>query len=116
MAIQAYAKAQAASENSRSVEQRLFIQVTKALTTARENGRIQDIADAVLWNRQVWNALVADCANDGNRLPKEIRAGIISLGLWVWRQSMAALRDSREIEALIDVNRQIIQGLQMPRP
>ena len=43
-----------------------------------------------------------------------LRAQIISLGLWVSRHASEVARGDADIDALIDVNRSIMEGLAMP--
>src|SRR6185295_9712385 len=86
MALTAYQKAQRAAENPRSTEYRLFGQVTGALIDAQNaKGRGPVFTDAVDWNRRMWSTFAIDCLNDGNQLPKGLRAQIVSLSIWVSR-------------------------------
>jgi flagellar biosynthesis activator protein FlaF len=113
MSVRAYQQAAQRSEPPRDLEYRLLGEVTRALIDAAAldptdfAGRI----DALDWNRRVWSALANDCASDGNALPAPVRAQIISLSIWVGRHTSAVMRREAEIEALIDVNRAIMQGL-----
>jgi len=63
------------------------------------------------WNRRLWSTLATDCGAEGNALPKALRAQIISLGLWVSRYSSEVARGKADIDALIDVNTAIMEGL-----
>lgn len=113
MSLRAYQQATARAESPREAEYRLFGQVTRALMAAAEldpsdlRGRV----DALDWNRRLWTALSADCADNNNQLPEQLRAGIISLGIWVSKHTSAVIRREEEIEPLIEVNRMIMQGL-----
>jgi flagellar protein FlaF len=69
------------------------------------------LIDAIDWNRRLWSTLAVDCMNDGNQLPKELRAQIISLSLWVSKYSSQVMQEGVSIEPLIDINRTIMQGL-----
>ena len=116
MSLQAYQKAAQRTENGRDIEYRLFGQVTRALMEASE-APVEDMhtrIDALDWNRRVWSALASDCASESNALPITLRAQIISLSLWVNRHSSAVMRREETFEALIDVNRIIMQGLAAP--
>jgi flagellar protein FlaF len=116
MSIKAYQKAQLASENPRDVEYRLFAQVTGALMDAERLDRKDFRAriDAIDWNRRLWSTLAADCSSVGNQLPDSLRAQIISLSLWVSRYSSQVARDGASISPLIEVNKNIMEGL-VPR-
>jgi flagellar protein FlaF len=112
MAVTAYQKAQRAAENPRNSEYRLFGQVTGALLDAQSAGaKGSSLIDAIDWNRRLWSTLAVDCMNDGNQLPKELRAQIISLSLWVTKYSSQVMQEGVSIEPLIDINRTIMQGL-----
>jgi len=112
MPVTAYQKAQRAAENPRNAEYRLFGQVTGALMDAKSAGaKGASLIDAIDWNRRLWSTLAVDCMNDGNQLPKELRAQIISLSLWVTKYSSQVMQEGVSVEPLIDINRTIMQGL-----
>jgi flagellar protein FlaF len=113
MTLQAYQKAQAAAENPRNTEYRLFGQVTGALIDASSAGtKGKTLIEALDWNRRLWGTLAVDCIDDANRLPREVRAQIISLSLWVTRYSSQVMQKGASVTPLINVNRTIMQGLQ----
>ncbi|HYM18731.1 MAG TPA: flagellar biosynthesis regulator FlaF [Micropepsaceae bacterium] len=113
MTLRAYQKAQAAGETPRNAEYRLFGQVTGALIEAQSAGvKGKPLVEAIDWNRRLWSTLAVDCMDEGNRLPKELRAQIVSLSLWVSKYSSEVMRDGATLEPLIDINRTIMQGLQ----
>ena len=113
MSIRAYQQTAKRTENPRDIEYRLFAQVTRALLDAREAGRsdISKLADALDWNRRVWSALALDCANKDNQLPASLKAGIISLSIFVGKYSSQVMREGEDIDELIEINRTIMQGL-----
>ncbi|SLN77151.1 flagellar biosynthesis regulator FlaF [Oceanibacterium hippocampi] len=110
--LQAYQQIQKNTGSPRSVEYRLFAQVTRALIEAREMKPYErKFVDAVHWNRQVWNALSNDLSQEANGLPAALRANLISIALWVGKYSSQTMRGDADISALIDVNRNIMEGL-----
>ncbi len=114
MSVQAYQRSVSRAEDGRSTEYRLLGQVTQALIESKglqkhEFGRR---AAALDWNRRVWSAFASDCGVEGNGLSDGLRAGIISLSLFVSKHSSAVLRDGADIEPLIDINRTVMQGLE----
>ncbi len=111
MSFEQYQATQVATEDARQTEYRLFAQVTRAMLDAQEAGDRGQLVRAIHWNRRLWLTLQADCASDDNRLPEKIRAGIISLAIWVDRHSRQALNQKGELEPLIEVNRNIMSGL-----
>ena len=113
MSLRAYQQATARAEKPRESEYRLFGQVTRALIEASRASTddLQTRIDAIDWNRRLWTALANDCAQPENQLPEILRAQIISLSSWVRRYSSAVMRGDEAFDALIDVNRIMMQGL-----
>ncbi len=62
-------------------------------------------------NHDLWSMLVKDLALDGNRLPEAIRSNLVSLGIWSMRYSTLAILKNLPAGPLIDVNRNIAEGL-----
>ena len=113
MSLRAYQQAATRAEAPKDAEYRLFGQVTRALMSASQAPKT-DFAtriDALDWNRRMWSALALDCSSEGNQLPPQVRASIISLSLWVSRHSSVVMRGEDDFEALIDVNRIMMQAL-----
>ncbi len=113
MTHKAYQTALLATEQPRATEYRLFGQVTGALIDAQKKGaKGGPLAETVDWNRKMWRVLAADCLDDRNRLPQDVRAKIVSLSLWVGKYSKQVVRKGAPVTPLIEVNRSIMQGLQ----
>ena len=103
------------TESTRDIEYRVFETVTAALEAAREPGGsfVQKIK-ALNDNRNLWQALAYDVADGGNPLPDDLRARLISLAIWVSRETDHAMRpgaQSYDPTGMIDVNRSIMRGL-----
>ena len=113
MSLQAYQQAAQRAENPRETEYRLFAEVTRALMEAARADRsdLKARITALDWNRRLWAALAADCASPHNRLPEGTRASIISLSLFVSRQTSQTIRSQGDLDLLIELNRSIMQGL-----
>ncbi len=113
MSYKAYQTASARSEDPRSTEYRLLGQVTRALMEASESKswELRRRADALDWNRRIWSTFAADCASQGNHLPDPLKAGIISLSIFVSKETSAVMRGESDFDALIDINRTVMQGL-----
>ena len=69
------------------------------------------LAQAVADNQLLWGTLAEDLMGDGNRLPLELRANLISLAEFVRRHSMAVLGGRASAAALIDINTAVMKGL-----
>jgi len=112
MSLKAYQTTQKASESSSQTEYRLFANVTRALMDVKGLPKLDvKLHEALQWNRELWSTLATDCAVEGNMLPKQLRASIISISIWVGRYSSQVARGEEEIQALIDINRNIMEGL-----
>lgn len=114
MSYQAYQRTSARAEDPRSTEYRLLGQVTRALMEAKDADarEIRKRAEALDWNRRVWSAFAADCASPDNGLPESLRASIISLSIFISKETSTAMRGGGDIETLIDLNRTVMQGLE----
>ncbi|HEY1615337.1 MAG TPA: flagellar biosynthesis regulator FlaF [Rhizomicrobium sp.] len=113
MTVKAYQSAQRISENPRDTEYRLFGQITGALINVQKKGTVDGpLVEAIDWNKRLWRTLATDCLDDGNRLPADLRARIVSLSLWVTKYSRRVTREGAPVQPLIEINRTIMQGLQ----
>ena len=117
--IDAYKKALNKTASSRNAEYRLLAQVTAALIEAKEAdgdmrkdpAKMKMLAHALNWNNEVWSTFMEDCRSEDNKLPEKLRGGILSLGIWVNKETQAALNGDVGLDALISVNRDIMKGL-----
>ncbi len=112
MGLDAYQRTLKNTEHPSNTEYRLFAEITRDLISAQQRGGVDAaLVEAIDRNRRLWIALATDCADDANRLPRETRATIISLSIWVQKHSRAVTREGEDIQALVDVNRNIMKGL-----
>lgn len=120
--VDAYKRTLNQTGSSRDTEFRLLGQVTTALMNAqkvegeirKDPAKMAQYADALTWNKQVWDLFVEDCGAAGNQLPRELRAAIVSLGIWVSKETALALDGNGDIDSLIAVNHDIMKGLRPP--
>lgn len=113
MSLTAYQRARSVVETPRATECRLMRQITGEMIAARDAGVSGVPLTPILFrNRELWNAFAAACSARGNALPDPLRAGIVSLGLWVDRYTTDVAAGRDRIDSLIDINRTIIEGLQ----
>ncbi len=110
MSVAAYQQASRNSENPRQTEYRAFAIFTRALEEAEAGGSVA-VVKAVADNRQLWLTLQMDLASSENKLPKELKAQLISIAIWVNRYSNDAMKGEASLEPLITVNKQIMDGL-----
>ena len=62
-------------------------------------------------NRELWLTLTCALSDEHNALPSSLRASIISLGIWVIKETHRLMRNSASLADLVAVNRSIIRGL-----
>jgi flagellar protein FlaF len=108
----AYGKIIRSTESARRIEYRVFEDATAALADAG----LPDVPfttriAAVHRNRELWLALTCDVADEDNALPDALRASIISIGIFVFRESNRVIRESGLLDDLIEINRMVMRGL-----
>lgn len=123
MSVAAYRRTIRESESPRQIERRVLSQITGRMeidaerydmTQDRlERGAIlaQGLRDALRDNATAWSIMRHDLAETGNALPPQLKAGLISISLWVERQTTAVMGGAGGVSALAEVNRNIIDGL-----
>ncbi|WP_428410377.1 flagellar biosynthesis regulator FlaF [Hyphococcus sp.] len=100
------------TENPRSIERRVFLQVTRDLEAIEENGQLTpDAQEALEKNQKLWGSLMFDCMEPENPLPDSLKAGIISLAIFVDKQTGEIFAGRQKISSLITINRNMIRGL-----
>ncbi|GGE19794.1 flagellar biosynthesis regulatory protein FlaF [Aureimonas endophytica] len=69
--------------------------------------------EAIYATRTLWSILVEDLASPDNSLSEELRASLISIGLWVMREAESIrLGKSTSFRGIIDVTTLIREGLE----
>jgi flagellar protein FlaF len=108
----AYQRMQNIAEDPRAIEYRLLGQVTAALIDAeRDPANGSKIVDAALWNRRVWGALKVDLLNEENRLPPDLRGKLVSIALFIERETSEILAFKSDLSWVIGINKTIMDGL-----
>ena len=74
-------------------------------------------ASALKFNQLLWTIIQADVVDKENKLPPQIKANILSLSIFVDRQTIKALADTKEqhLSVLVNINKNLAEGL-MARP
>jgi flagellar protein FlaF len=110
--LDAYRRNQINAEHPRSTERRLLSEITSEMLAATEEGKTGvALMPALHRNRELWALWSAECLDDGNGLPVEIRASVVSLALWVNRFTSDVAAGRESIAPLVDVNRSVIAAL-----
>lgn len=100
--------------DARDRESQVLSRSIEMLTRAAAVGSSSHEAiEALNFTNRVWTSLLDDLGNPENALPKELRANLISIGLWVLRET-EDVRQGRtdNFDGLIEVSQIIRDGLQ----
>ncbi len=98
----------------RVAEALAFSKAARALEDARQHGEdAEKLRDALRLNRLVWTAVQADITDTKSSLPRRLKAGLMSLSLFVDRvlQQAPVNFDPSQLQVLIDINREMASGL-----
>jgi flagellar protein FlaF len=73
---------------------------------AREKGvRSREAVEAIFNARRVWTFLLESLSENSNDLPVEIRADLISIGIWVLKELERLRRyETESFDAIIEIN------------
>lgn len=110
----AYAQTQRQTLTAREAEAMALTKAAIKLEDARnKSGDQAAFADALRHNNLLWTIFQADIADPRNELPSEIKANVMSLSIFVDKQTNTALREGNPklLSALININRQLAAGL-----
>lgn len=112
-ARQAYAPNQNAVRTTRSVEAQLISQITSRLERLSKMPEpdFPTLMAAIHDNRRMWTTMAVDVADQGNALPKELRAQIFYLAEFTAHHSQKVIHGKADARALIDINMAILKGL-----
>ena len=83
------------------------------LTAAKANGlESRDAIEAVYFVSRLWMRFVEDLASPDNQLSNELRANLISIGIWIIREAeRIRQRQSANFQGIIDISIIIRDGL-----
>jgi flagellar protein FlaF len=112
--IQAYAQTQKSSMQPREVEAMAFTKAALMLEEAK--GQTDDydtFAAALKFNQLLWTIIQSDIIDKGNELPPQLKANILSLSIFVDKQTVTTLADpdAAHLEPLININKSLAEGL-----
>jgi flagellar protein FlaF len=95
-------------------ERQLLTRSIDMLVAARAVGSdSMEAIEALHFMNRVWTSLVEDLGSPENQLPKELRANLISIGLWLLREAEDVRQGrSDNFDGLIEVSEIIRDGIQ----
>jgi flagellar biosynthesis activator protein FlaF len=102
-----------APEDAREIERVAIQRSIDLLKDARDKGPTSlEAINALYYLDRLWSLLLDDLANAENRLPKQLRASLISIGIWILREiENIRNRKSKDFDGLIEVSKSICLGL-----
>lgn len=111
-----YRRAQARAASPRAAEAWALTRAAGRLDRALRAGDQASVARALRLNQRLWTVLQADLARPGNRLPAAIKGDVLSLSLFVDRQTVKALSrpGPGAVAPLIEIDRALARGLSRP--
>jgi len=112
--LQAYEQTQKSAMPPREVEAMAFTKAALMLDEAR--GQLDDYdayAAALKFNQLLWTIIQADIVDQANQLPAQLKANILSLSIFVDKQTVKALSDTdaEHLDVLININKNLAEGL-----
>jgi flagellar biosynthesis activator protein FlaF len=112
--VAAYAQQQKRNLSPREVEAMAFTKAALMLEDAKKvTNNIAEFSKALRFNHLLWTIIQADLTDPENQLPPEIKANVMSLSIFVDKQTTKALRSSagNDLDVLININRNLAAGL-----
>ncbi len=100
-------------QTMRARERQAMDRVIAMLRTAQEKGPgSRERVEALFYLRRLWMIFLDDLNDPNNELPEQLRAGIISIGIWIMKE-IDRVRGgaTNDLTAMIDINALIRDGL-----
>jgi len=104
---------EAAPSESRRSEREALLYAVDLLKAAELKGpRSNESVTALLFVRRLWTFLVEQLAQPGNPLPNDVRAKLISIGIWVLgEEEKIRTGQSADYASIADITGTIASGL-----
>jgi flagellar biosynthesis activator protein FlaF len=102
------------STEQRDRERQAFDRIITLLKEGESKGATSSEAqEAILTTQKLWGFLIENLADPDNALIDQVRADLISIGLWIIKESDSIVKGEKDtFSALIEVNQAIRDGLQ----
>lgn len=103
-------------DNQQEARERERIALDQSIQLMEQAGAVgaplAAMAEAIAFSSKLWTLLVEDLANKDNGLPKELKAQLVSIGIWILRELEAARTDdTKNFSDVIVVSKAIRDGL-----
>ena len=100
-------------QTMRARERQAMDRVIAMLRAAEEKGpQSHERVEALFYLRRLWMIFLNDLNDPNNELPEQLRAGIISIGIWMMKE-IDRVRDglTNDLSPMIEINALIRDGL-----
>jgi flagellar protein FlaF len=97
----------------RAREREAMDQVIQMLCAARDKGPgTKEVVDAMFYLRRLWTIFLQDLNHVENELPQQLRAGLISIGLWMIKEiERVRTGQTGDLTPIIEINEIVRNGL-----
>ena len=118
-ARQSYEEGTKTSVSGREIEARALSKAAHLLQECVQQwdapGRSARLDEAIRFNQRLWSVFQAELARKDHELPLELRVNLLRLSQFIDKRSFEVLSDPAptKLQALIDLNRNIAEGLRM---
>jgi flagellar protein FlaF len=109
-----YEEALSESGSRKRENERLSIEQSVALLKSAEKAgtNSREAIDAICFLNRLWSFLLEDLAKPDNALPDDVRAKLISIGIWMLREAQSISNGkSNNFAGLIEISNVIAEGL-----
>ncbi len=100
-------------QTMRARERAAMDRVIGMLRAAQEKGPLsRERVEALFYLRRLWTIFLDDLKDPNNELPDQLRAGIISIGIWMMKEiDRVRARATDDLAPMIEINEIIRDGL-----
>ena len=100
-------------QTMRAAEREAMDRVIAMLRAAREKGPLsRERVEALFYLKRLWTIFIDDLNDPNNELPQQLRAGIISIGIWMMKEiDRVRVGAKDDLMPMIEINELIRDGL-----
>lgn len=105
--------AQDSAATAREIECKAFERANRLLSGAQKSSPdSSEFNEALRYLEDLWSVLLEDLILPENGLSKDLRAKLVSIGIWTLKRS-AAIREGagHDFQAFIEINNSMLSGL-----
>jgi flagellar protein FlaF len=97
----------------RARERQAMDRAIELLRTAQQKGPgTREVFEALFYLRRLWSIFLDDLNNPENELPQQLRAGLMSIGIWINKEiERVRTGKTKDLTPIIEINQIIRDGL-----